>query len=42
MGEPPPTRIKENIEASFNSNCDNKMMIVKVIEKAKWLAKELL
>jgi len=42
MGEPPPTRIKENIEASFNSNCDNKMMIVKVLEKAKWLAKELL
>jgi hypothetical protein len=34
-------RQKENIEASFNSNCDNKIMIVKAIEKAKWLAKEL-
>jgi hypothetical protein len=33
---------KENIEASFNSNSDNKIMIVKAIEKAKWLAKELL
>ena len=32
-------RQKENIEASFNSNCDNKIMIVKAIEKAKWLAK---
>ena len=32
-------RQKENIEAPFNSNCDNKIMIVKAIEKAKWLAK---
>ena len=35
-------RVKENIEDSFNSKYDNKIMIVKVLEKAKWLAKELL
>ena len=35
-------RAKKNIQDPFNSKCDNKIMIVKAIEKAKWLAKELL
>ena len=35
-------RATKNIQDPFNSKCDNKIMIVKAIEKAKWLAKELL
>jgi hypothetical protein len=35
-------RATKNIQDPFNSKCDNKIMIVKAIEKAKWPAKELI